>query len=207
MKRKIGILALQGSFKEHAEVITNLQAELQVEPILVKLPHQLDSIDALIIPGGESTTIRKLLEAYNFIEKIKILARDGLPIYGTCAGMILLSRRIQPEDTEKSNTLSPQPMGLIDITVKRNAFGRQLESFEEYLEIPILGDPPFKGIFIRAPLITEVGHTVKIIARLKDKTIVAAENGNILVSAFHPELTDDIRFHRYFIRKINYPHA
>ncbi len=198
MKKRIGILALQGSFREHAETILRLKEELKVEPVLVKLPRQLEKIDALIIPGGESTTIWKLLKTYKFIEGIKTLAREGLPIYGTCAGMIILSKRIEGNNTVSSLS----PMGLIDITVRRNAFGRQLESFEEDLNIPVLGEQPVRGVFIRAPLIEKAGPHVKVIARLRDSTIVAAEEKNILVSAFHPELTQDIRFHRYFINRI-----
>lgn len=193
MKQKIGILALQGSFIEHAHAVTRIGAE----PVLVRLPEQLDSIKGLIIPGGESTTIGKLLKEYNLSEKIKRLALNGLPVYGTCAGMILLA---------KKNFSDVHSLGLIDITVRRNAFGRQLDSFEEDLDIPVLGEAPFHGIFIRAPLIIETGNQVRILASLNDtyqeKRIVAAEQDNILVTAFHPELTDDLRVHKYFLNKI-----
>ncbi|RKX82889.1 MAG: pyridoxal 5'-phosphate synthase glutaminase subunit PdxT [Spirochaetes bacterium] len=205
MKQQIGILALQGSFIEHAHAVESIGAE----PVLIRLPEQLDNIEGLIIPGGESTTIGKLLEEYNLLKKIKELALEGMPIYGTCAGMILLAKNIEDGNRAVSDVNSPDTtfseiynLGLIDITVRRNAFGRQLESFEEDLDIPVLGEIPFHSVFIRAPLIVRTGEKVKILAVLSDKSVVAAKQGSILVTAFHPELTEDLRVHRYFLNKL-----
>ena len=205
MKQQIGILALQGSFIEHAHAVESIGAE----PVLIRLPEQLDNIEGLIIPGGESTTIGKLLEEYNLLKKIKELALEGMPVYGTCAGMILLAKNIEDGNRAVSDVNSPDTtfseihnLGLIDITVRRNAFGRQLESFEEDLDIPVLGEIPFHSVFIRAPLIVRTGEKVKILAVLSDKSVVAAEQGSILVTAFHPELTDDLRVHKYFLNKV-----
>ncbi len=190
MKMRIGVLALQGSFAEHMESLHAAGAK----PVPVKYPEQLDGIDALIIPGGESTTIRKLLNRYNVGIKIIDLANKGLPVYGTCAGMIALAKHIEyPEYAI---------LGLMDITVQRNAFGRQLESFEENLDIPLLGKKSFRAVFIRAPLIKDTGKKVDVIARLKDGRIVAAEQDNLMVSSFHPELTGDLRMHQYFLTKV-----
>ena len=148
-------------------------------------------VDGLVIPGGESTSIGRLMADYNLMSEIKSLAEDGLPIFGTCAGMILIA---------KNNSGSyPEPLGLMDIAVRRNAFGRQRESFETELLIPILGEKSFPGVFIRAPVIEQVNGTAEILARLADGTGVAARQGKLLASAFHPELTDDLRFHRYFL--------
>jgi 5'-phosphate synthase pdxT subunit len=182
----IGILALQGSFAEHVDAIRRLGEE----PREVRLPAHLEGIDGLIVPGGESTAIGKLLVLAGLLEPLRAAIGAGLPVYGTCAGMILLARDIGGLD---------QPLlGVMDIKVRRNAFGRQLESFEESLRIPLLGDEPFHGIFIRAPLIEETGRGVTDVARLADGRVVAARQGRLLVSAFHPELTDDLRMHRYF---------
>jgi 5'-phosphate synthase pdxT subunit len=182
----IGVLALQGSFAEHVEAVRRLGAE----PREVRLPAHLVGIDGLIVPGGESTTIGKLMVLAALLEPLKAAIGAGLPVYGTCAGMILLARDIGGLD---------QPLlGVMDIKVRRNAFGRQLESFEEALKIPSLGVEPFNGIFIRAPLIEETGPGVTTLARLPDGRVVAARQGRLLVSAFHPELTDDLRMHRFF---------
>ncbi len=186
----IGVLALQGSFREHEYSLHRLG----VKAIPVRFPEQLGKIAGLIIPGGESTTIGKLMTEYRFIEPLREKVLNGLPVYGTCAGLILLASYIGNRE---------QPiLGVMDISVKRNAFGRQCESFEEALVIPALGERPFKGIFIRAPLIEKVGKSVKVLAQLNNGTIIAAEQKNLLVSAFHPELTDDLRMHRYFLDKI-----
>ncbi|MDO8715363.1 MAG: pyridoxal 5'-phosphate synthase glutaminase subunit PdxT [Dehalococcoidales bacterium] len=184
---KIGVIAAQGAFAEHITILKRLG----VETVPVRLPEDLDSIDGLIIPGGESTTISKLMLAYKLSGEIRHLAKKGIPIWGTCAGMILIANEIV--DSSKF-----EPLGLMDIRVKRNAFGRQVESFETKLAIPVLGKKVFPGVFIRAPLIEQV-KSGEILARLKDGTIVAAREGKLLVSAFHPELTDDPRFHQYFI--------
>ncbi|MBN2240909.1 MAG: pyridoxal 5'-phosphate synthase glutaminase subunit PdxT [Dehalococcoidales bacterium] len=184
---KTGVLASQGAFIEH---ISTLE-KLGVEAIPVRLPRQLAGLDGLIIPGGESTTISKLMNDYDLFDTIKELAGDGLPIFGTCAGMILMAKEIPDHTVE--------PLGLVDITVRRNAFGRQTESFETDLEMPVLGEKPFHAVFIRAPLIEKINGTVEVLARLENGTAVAARQGQFLVSAFHPELTDDLRFHQYFL--------
>jgi len=184
---KIGVLALQGAFAEHINVLHRLE----VETMPVRLPRQLVGLDGLIIPGGESTTITSLMLSYNLRTEISRLAENGLPILGTCAGMILLARKVSNDGIE--------PVALMGITVRRNAFGRQRESFETDLDIPVLGEKPFPGIFIRAPLIEQVTGKVEVLARLGDGTIVAARQDKLLACAFHPELTDDLRFHQYFL--------
>jgi 5'-phosphate synthase pdxT subunit len=191
----IGVLALQGDFFEH---ITCLQ-RLSVETREVRLPEHLDGLDGLIIPGGESTTIGKLATSYKLI---KPLIRFGKKhaIWGTCAGAIFLAK-----EAKHSQPL----LGLMDITVERNAFGRQADSFIVDLSVPVLEDPerPFRAVFIRAPLIEDVGKGVEVVARLSDEAgntdrIVAARQGHLLATSFHPELSDDDRFHRYFLRLV-----
>jgi 5'-phosphate synthase pdxT subunit len=184
---RIGVLASQGAFVEHIAALRRLE----VEALPVRLAPQLNGLDGLVIPGGESTTITKLMLSSNLTEEIKSLAKSGMPIFGTCAGMIVLSTPNSDRDVE--------PLGLMDIIVKRNAFGRQVDSFETKLSVPVLGEKPFPAIFIRAPLIERANSNVEILAQLADGTIVAARQGNLLVSAFHPELTDDLRFHQYFL--------
>lgn len=187
--RRVGVLALQGAFIEHSAI---LQA-LGVEAAEVRLPGDMAGLDGLIIPGGESTTIGKLAVSYELVEPIRQLAAAGRPIWGTCAGMILMAKDIGRHD---------QPLlGLMDITVQRNAFGRQVDSFVEELEVPALGPDggPFPGVFIRAPLIERAGPEVEVLARLPEGAIVAARQGSLLVTAFHPELTQDYRFHRFFL--------
>lgn len=164
---------------------------LKVATVPVRLPSELRSLDGLIIPGGESTTISRLMLDYNLASEIRNLAKSGIPILGTCAGMILLAKEISDADAE--------PLGLMDITVRRNAFGRQRDSFEAELAIPALGEKPFPGVFIRAPIIEQASSNVEILTRLNKATIVAARQGKLLVSAFHPELTSDLRFHKYFL--------
>jgi pyridoxal 5'-phosphate synthase pdxT subunit len=186
---KIGVLALQGAFREHIEALR----KLGVEAVEVRLPEQLSGLDGLIIPGGESTAIGKLAVKYGLQYAIQRYAQAGKPVYGTCAGMILLSRDVGHD----------QPLlGVMDVKVERNAFGRQLDSFETDLDIPALGDEKFPGVFIRAPKIESVGEGVDVLARLDDGTPVAAQQGNMLVTAFHPELTEDLRFHRYFLAAV-----
>jgi 5'-phosphate synthase pdxT subunit len=186
---KIGVLALQGAFREHIEALRSLGAEA----VEVRLPEQLEGLDGLIIPGGESTAIGKLAVQYGLQEAIRGFAQEGKPVYGTCAGMILLSR-----DAGRDQPL----LGVMDVKVARNAFGRQLDSFETDLPIPALGEEPFPAVFIRAPKIDSVGEEVRVLAELPDGTPVAAEQGNMIVTAFHPELTDDLRFHRYFLAMV-----
>ena len=186
---KVGILALQGDFLEHLKMVE--QCGHQAMP--VKTIAHLNQIQRLIIPGGESTTISKLLARYYLDEKIiELVHRSGLPIFGTCAGMILLANRIE---SQKQTVL-----GLIDITVKRNAFGRQINSFEADLEIKEISPPLFKGIFIRAPYIVKAGNSVQVLCCF-NKNIVLAQQGNILVSSFHPELGNDLRIHQYFLHQ------
>ncbi len=184
---KIGVLASQGAFVEH---IAALQ-QLGVEALPVRLPREIRGLDGLIIPGGETTSISKLMLDYNLINEIRNLAENGLPIFGTCAGMILLANEIPDSEVE--------PLGVMKISVRRNAFGRQRESFETELSIPVLGEKPFPGVFIRAPIIEKSNNEVEILAKLADGTSVAAKQGKLLASAFHPELTDDLRFHQYFL--------
>ncbi|MBA7469858.1 Pyridoxal 5'-phosphate synthase subunit PdxT [subsurface metagenome] len=185
---KIGVLAAQGAFAEHIAILQRLQ----VDTMPVRLPHQLAKLDGLIIPGGESTTISQLMLGYELMSEIRNLAKNGLPILGTCAGMILLAKEISDSD-------GIEPIGVMNITVRRNAFGRQNESFETELSIPALGEKPFPGIFIRAPLIEQVKNGIETLANLADGTIVAARQGKLVAAVFHPELTDDLRFHRYFL--------
>ncbi|WP_376789770.1 pyridoxal 5'-phosphate synthase glutaminase subunit PdxT [Thermoflexus sp.] len=187
---RIGVLGLQGDYLEHHQMLRRLG----VETVDVRLPRHLEGVDGLIIPGGESTTIGALAERYGLTELLHRMAEAGMPIWGTCAGMIFLARDVG----------RPQPtLGLMDVRVRRNAFGRQIDSFEVDLEIPALarvGDlRPFHAIFIRAPLIEAVGPGVEVLARLGDGTVVAAQQGHLLATAFHPELTDDTRFHQYFL--------
>ena len=184
---RIGVLAPQGAFVEHIAILHRLD----VEALPVRLPKELMGLDGLIIPGGESTSISKLMLDYNLTNEVRNLAKNGLPIFGTCAGMILLASKISDSTVE--------PLGLMGISVRRNAFGRQRESFEIELSIPVLGEKPFPGIFIRAPIIDQINGNVEILARLADDTSVAARQGKLLVSAFHPELTVDLRFHQYFL--------
>jgi 5'-phosphate synthase pdxT subunit len=185
---KIGILALQGAVREHR----NALHQLGVESVDVLYPDDLDGINGLILPGGESTTMGKLLVRYNLLEPIAELGRQGLPIFGTCTGLILLSKHINNSDQYR--------LGLMDTYVERNAFGRQLASFEADMPIPALGDAPFHTVFIRAPYIDKVDDGVKTLLSYENKMLFA-EQDNFLAAAFHPELTDDTRVHAYFLTK------
>ena len=186
---KIGILALQGSVREHKEALK----KCGVEPVEVRLPEDMDNIYGLIIPGGESTTIGKLMHESGLDREIVRRHELGMPIYGTCAGAILLAKDIIG---------SKQPnLGLADISIKRNEYGRQIDSFETYLSIAGF-EKPFRGIFIRAPVIDSLYNGAKIMAEFMNKPVMV-QQGNILISTFHPELTDDIRIHKYFIGMIN----
>ena len=180
----IGVLAVQGAFAEHLQMLDSLG----VAAVPVRLPEHLAGVSGLILPGGESTTMRKLIDRWGLRAPILELARQGAPIFGTCAGMILLAREITDGD---------EPVfGLLDVSVKRNAFGRQLDSFEADLMVPVLGDTPVHGVFIRAPAIDRVGADVDVLARLDDGRVVAVRQRNILATAFHPELAGEPRFHR-----------
>ena len=186
---KIGVLALQGAFIEHEAILRQLGAEA----VEVRLPKDLEGLDGLIIPGGESTTIGKLMERFDLTEPVKRMAAEGKPIWGTCAGMIMLAKDIDGSDQPR--------LGLMDVGVDRNAFGRQIDSFEADLPVEELGDVPFHAVFIRAPVLTRTGEGVHVLAELPDGRVVAAEQGQLLVTAFHPELTGDPRFHEYFLKK------
>lgn len=183
---RIGVLALQGAFIEHEKMLRALGAE----PVQVRLPEHLNTLDGLIIPGGESTTIGKLATTYGLIDPLRDFATSR-PTWGTCAGMIFLAKDIG---------IDRQPiLGLMDMKVNRNAFGRQIDSFETELPIPAIGDAPFHAVFIRAPIVTETGDGVDVLATLPDGRIVATQQAHLLATAFHPELTDDTRLHRYFM--------
>jgi 5'-phosphate synthase pdxT subunit len=183
----IGVLALQGDFQEHSQTLRRMG----LDPQEVRLPDHLDGLDGLIIPGGESTTIVRLMCSSGLLEPLRKLGRDGFPIWGTCAGMILLAKRL-----DETGMPALQAM---DIAVRRNAFGRQVDSFETDVPIPALGGDPFHAVFIRAPIIEEVGPAVEVLARLADGTPVAARERRLLATAFHPELTPDTRLHRFFL--------
>ncbi len=185
----IGVLALQGDVAEHRAMLARSGAE----SVAVRQIAQLDQIGGLIIPGGESTAIGKLLRRFELLDPLRKRVRDGFPVYGTCAGMILLA-----DDVEDAGADQPT-IGGMDIGVQRNAFGRQRESFETDLDMPAIGEPSLHAVFIRAPVITRVGADVEVLASLNGTGAVAARQDNLLVSAFHPELTDDTRLHRYFI--------
>ncbi len=192
---RIGVLALQGDFIEHVQILKSLG----VEAVEVRKPEQLADLDGLIIPGGESTTFGKLAAEFGLIEPLRAFCASGKPVWGTCAGMIFLAKDVGRK----------QPvLGLMDVKVKRNAFGRQVDSFEQDLDVPAIAASengqarPFHAIFIRAPLLESVGKGVEVLAKLDDGTIVAARQGNLLATSFHPELTQDTRFHRYFLARV-----
>jgi 5'-phosphate synthase pdxT subunit len=187
---KIGVLALQGAFIEHQKMLEGLQ----VNTIEVRLPEHLNNIDGLIIPGGESTTIGKLAEAYNLIAPIQAFAKKR-PIWGTCAGMIFMARQI--------DHTNQQLLKIMDIRVQRNAFGRQVDSFLESLDIPALNGASFPGVFIRAPAVVNSGPDVQIVSCLSDGQVVAVKEKNLLATSFHPELTDDHRFHQFFLDMVD----
>lgn len=182
---KIGVLALQGAFSEHIKMLR----QLGIETVEVRLPEQLSGIDGLIIPGGESTTIGKLANDYGLIDPLRAFVRLK-PTWGTCAGMIFLAKNIGIDE---------QPiLGAMDIEVNRNAFGRQIDSFETNLHIDGLSEEPFHAVFIRAPIVIQVEPSVTILSQLEDGRIVAVQQNHLLATSFHPELTDDLRLHTYF---------
>lgn len=188
----VGVLALQGDFREHGKMLK----EVGAEPREVRLPGDLEGLDGLIIPGGESTTIGKLMVAYNLHQPLCELIAAGMPVWGTCAGLILLAR-------ETDNALAGQPLlATMHVRVRRNAFGSQGDSFEADLKVPALGDPPFHAVFIRGPSVERVDAGVEVLATLEDGTIVAVREGHLLGTAFHPEISGDPRFHAYFLSLI-----
>lgn len=188
---RIGILAFQGDFREHAQAVERLGAESR----LVRLPRDLEGVDALILPGGESTVMGKLMMAYDVVEPLRKLLAQGIPAWGTCAGMILLSQATD-------NALAGQPLlASINMRTRRNAFGAQRESFETTLTIPAIGPEPYHAVFIRGPIVEEVGEGVEVLARIDapEPNIVAVRQNRLLATAFHPEVTGDLRFHEYFL--------
>lgn len=187
---RIGILAVQGDVREHATALR----EVGADAVEVRLPRDLVGLDGLILPGGESTTMRKLIDLYGLREPIVALAQGGAPIYGTCAGMILLADRIADGDEPV--------LRLLDVTVQRNAYGRQLDSFEADVDLPSLGEEPMHGVFIRAPVVSEVGPAVEVLATDADGRPIAVRQGRVLATAFHPELTPDRRLHRLLLEMI-----
>jgi len=188
---RVGVLALQGTFIEHIGILR----QLGVESPPIRLSHELDTLDGLIMPGGESTTMLRLMENFGLIQPIREMARDDLPIWGTCAGMVLLAK--------STSNYEMETLALMDAKVKRNAFGSQVDSFEADLKIPAVGEEPFHAVFIRAPIIEEAEPGVEILSRLADGTIVAIRQNRLLACAFHPEFTDDLRFHSYFLKMVN----
>ena len=183
---KIGVLAVQGDFAEHIAILRGIDMDARE----VRLPEQLKDLDGLIIPGGESTTLSRLMSIYELREAVARMADSGRPVWGTCAGMIMLANEITERD--------PVPLGLMDIGVQRNAFGRQIDSFEQELQISPLSPDPYHCIFIRAPVVIRIGSTVEVLASLDDGRPVAVKQGNLLATSFHPELTRDTRVHEYF---------
>ena len=186
----VGILAIQGDVIEHRHALERIGAEVTE----IRLPHQFDGVDGLIIPGGESTTIVQLIDIYDLREVIRDRVKSGLPTWGTCAGMIVLANRLADR--------RPDPLRLMNIEVSRNAFGRQVDSFEQDLDIDGVDGPPFRAVFIRAPAVDRAGPGTEILARLDDGRPVAVRQGRMLATSFHPELTDDSRVHELFVRMI-----
>ncbi len=187
---RVGVLAVQGAVREHVNAIR----EIDAEPVEVRLPRDLVDLDALILPGGESTTMRRLIDAYGLREPILSLARGGAPLLGTCAGMILLADRLADGEAPY--------FGLLDLEVRRNGYGRQLDSFETDLDAPGLGGQPLHGVFIRAPVVSDLGPDVEVLARDPDGMPVAVRQGRVMATAFHPELTGDRRMHRLLVSLI-----
>ena len=188
---RVGVLALQGDVREHAALLTGLGADV----VLVRRPDELSSVDGLVLPGGESSVIDKLSRIFGMQESIREAIAAGLPVYGTCAGLILLA------DTVLDGIEGQESFGGMDVDVRRNAFGRQTESFETALHVPVLGQPPVRATFIRAPVVERVGAGVETLAELPDGTIVAVEQRNLLGTSFHPEVDGETRFHERFLAK------
>jgi 5'-phosphate synthase pdxT subunit len=189
---KVGVLALQGDFREHIAVLRSLGADA----VPVKRPEELERVAGLVIPGGESSVMDKLSRLFGLAEPLKAAIRSGLPVYGTCAGLIMIA------DTILDSIQGQQNFGGLDVVVRRNAFGSQLDSFETDLDVPVLGDPPVHAVFIRAPVVETVGEKATVLASLADGRVVAVEQGNLLGTSFHPEMTGDTRFHEYFLGKV-----
>lgn len=190
---RVGVLALQGDFREHARVLTGLGAHVS----LVRRPEELAAVDGIVIPGGESTVMDKLSRTFGLAEPLKAAIADGLPVYGTCAGLIMLA------DTLLDAIADQQSLGGLDVVVRRNAFGSQNQSFETDLDIPALGEVPVHAVFIRGPVVESVGPAATPLASLADGRVVAVEQGNLLGTSFHPEITGEYRFHEYFLGKVS----
>jgi 5'-phosphate synthase pdxT subunit len=190
--RAVGVLALQGDFREHIAVLKSLGADA----IGVRRPSELAAVSGLIIPGGESSVMDKLSRLFGLARPLKDAIASGLPVWGTCAGLIMLA------DTVLDGIEGQESLGGLEISVRRNAFGSQLDSFETELTIPVLGDPPVNAVFIRAPIVEATSPTVRTLASLEDGRVVAVEQGNLLGTSFHPEMTGDTRFHEYFLAKV-----
>jgi len=188
----VGVLALQGDFREHLRVLALLGAEA----VPVRRAEDVEAISGLVIPGGESSVMDKLSRSFGVAEPLREAIADGMPVYGTCAGLIMLSDRVL------DGMAGQQSLGGLDIAVRRNAFGRQSESFEVDLDVPALGDPPMHAVFIRAPVVDEVGERASALSTLDDGRVVAVEQGNLLGTSFHPEITNDYRFHEYFLERV-----
>ncbi len=197
---RIGVLALQGDVEENVNATMQAFNELGIDGsvIQVKYPDQISKIDGIIIPGGESTVISTLAALNGSLKALKDRVGEGMPVLGTCAGMIVLAKRAYDRVVGETRQ---KLLNMLDITVERNAFGRQIDSFEAYLDIPLLGDKPFKGVFIRAPIVKDHASNVEVLARLNGK-IVAVKQGNIIGTVFHPELADDARLHMHFIKMV-----
>jgi 5'-phosphate synthase pdxT subunit len=192
-KITIGVLALQGDFLEHLQVFDSLGVATKE----IRLPKDLEAIDGIVFPGGESTTMAHLLAVFSLRDPLIRMIQNGIPVWGTCAGMILLAKKLKQD--------CPVPLGLMDIVVDRNAFGRQVDSFTIALAIPALGKKPLEATFIRAPRIISADSGVRVLSQLAGGEIVAAQQKNMLVTAFHPELTGDTRLHEYFLSMIRIP--
>lgn len=190
---RVGVLALQGDVREHESILQGLGAEV----LLIRRPEELVRVDGLVIPGGESSVIDKLSRIFGLREPLQEAIRAGMPVYGTCAGLILLA------DTVLDGIAGQHTFGGIDIAVRRNAFGRQVESFETDLEVPMLGDQPVRATFIRAPIVERVGAAARALAMLADGSVVAVEQGNLLGTSFHPEINGETRFHQRFLTKVH----
>ncbi|MGB9887887.1 MAG: pyridoxal 5'-phosphate synthase glutaminase subunit PdxT [Moorellales bacterium] len=187
---RIGVLAMQGAFREHRLALERCGAEA----VEVRYPQDLENLDGLIIPGGESTTISYLLQRRELFDPLKDRLLDGLAAFGTCAGLVLLAREVAGP--------APATLGVMDLTVRRNAYGRQVDSFEADITAPALGPEPLRAVFIRAPRVERVGEGVEVLASFRDRPVLVRQ-GRWLASAFHPELTSDLRLHRYFLKMIS----
>ena len=189
---RVGVLALQGDVREHVRALTELGADV----VPVRRPAELASVDGLVIPGGESSVIDKLARTFGMQEPIRAAIADGMPMYGTCAGLILLADRIA------DGIAGQESFGGLDVTVQRNAFGSQADSFETELAMPVLGEPPVHAVFIRAPLVIEAAPEVERLATLPDGRIVAVRQGALLGTSFHPEVGGETRIHRLFLNSV-----